>query len=241
MTTGGDVTGQDEVVEELFSLAHKRGIKPQAAREAIERSADRKGLLRRWRRAHAAEARRILAEQERREAEGLAEDSRERHAALKESQLRRREFARSQMRLGQRLDVAMVEAQCISGVPSNMGSFGMKIKGATSGGPALRPEALEDLERHLFVIQARLRMIEQDLDHAKGLGPPARTLMMTTGEKDAMILQQTGRTPEEIYEAYPWLGSPFTIRKVRKMHGLHGKDGTVNPKSIYAKQASGAA
>lgn len=229
------MTEQDEVIEELFALAHRRGIKPQNAREAIEKSTDPKALLRRWRRAHEAEGRRLIAAQERREAEEVAEESRERHGTRQEAELRRRQFARSCMRLGQRLDVALAEAACVSGIPSNMGSFGMKIKGINNGGPALRPEPLEDLEKHLFVIEARIKMVEQDLDHARGLGPSAQTVMMTTAEKDAMILRHTGRTPEEINEAYPWLGSPFTIAKVRKMHGLHSKDGTVNPKSIYAK------
>lgn len=225
------------VVDELYLLAHKRGITPQKAKEAIEKAVEPKKLLRRWRRAHAAEERRILLEQRKREDDARAEDARDRHATFMERQLQRREFARKQMRLGMRLDVAIREAECISGVSSSM-TGATKINAPGGDSVMLLALPLEDLETHLFVIRARLSMIEHDLDHAHGCRP-ARGTQLSTQEKDATIIapEMRGISPEAISEAYPWLGSPLTIRRVRRMHGLYSRDGRPNPKSVNAKVA----
>ena len=227
---------EEQVVDQLYELAHLRGIKPAAARDAIERSRDKRALLRRWRRAHQADSRRIVREIDDAAHQRMVEESERAHAVVRDGARQERERARSRMRLGQRLDVALAEAQSLSGVSAV--SFGDVIsKGAAESSVPRGGPAIEGLETHLFVIRARVEMIEADLDHYQGLVPARQTSQMSTEDKDAMIVSQEmeGHTPEEISEAYPFLGSPLTISRKRREHGLKTKDGTVNPKSIYAR------
>jgi hypothetical protein len=80
-------------------------------------------------------------------------------------------------------------------------------------------------DRHLRVIESRIAQIERSIDEHLGLNAPLNTQAMMSHEKDREILRLEGWSPEDIHDAYPWLGSPRTIRKVRGEHDRRGSDG----------------
>lgn len=91
-----------------------------------------------------------------------------------------------------------------------------------------------DVSRHLRVIEARLREMETEIDTYLGLDTDRVRGRMISNDKDKMICSKEfeGMRPEDLSEAYPFLGSPRTIRRVRSDGGLRGVDGTPKPPEL---------
>lgn len=105
--------------------------------------------------------------------------------------------------------------------------LGMLPAGIGADGTA-DPEVVQaiDLRGDLYVIDARIDRIRDEIRAAQGLSAAKSTVTMSKEEKDAEILAATGVPASKLSTAKPWLGSPETIRRVR--HGA-GRDTLGNP------------
>jgi hypothetical protein len=224
------VDTDEAVIDDLYNLGFKLGIKPFDIKNAVESADDKRELLRGWKRQYKKHERSILASDERRWLNQNAVESNERHADLQRDHAASRRAARERMTLGQRLDALRAEAVLEPG-PGVAALGSTKIKGGESDGappdPALfRTRLGMDMAAHWRWILRHLEMVEDDWDEFLGRGTSRSWSTATTDEKDREIVTKyVGVNSREVSLINPELGSARAIEGVRRRYKLHGKTG----------------
>lgn len=164
-----------------------------------------------------------------------AEKAQERFQDARGVYERERKAERRRMSLPARLQRALDAIKRLSTVPA------AQIEAGVHGGErdfAPKPAETLDVSGHLRVIQARVEAIEEDLDVAQGLARSRDVVRMHGFEKDRIIIEECeGMRAEDVAEAYPYLGSERTIRRIRSLNGRRGVDGTLKPDENGEKAA----
>jgi hypothetical protein len=214
------VDTDEAVIDDLYNLGFKLGIKPFDIKNAVEAADDKRELLRGWKRQYKKHERSILASDERRWLNQNAVESNERHADLQRDHAASRRAARERMTLGQRLDALRAEAVLEPG-PGVAALGSTKIKGGESDGappdPALFRTTLDmRMEAHWIWFLRHIELIENDWDEFLGRGASRSWITASTEEKNRELLSKyVGVHSREVEKIAPWFGSARTISRIR--------------------------
>ena len=210
---------EQDIVAALHHWAGKLGIKPLDARAAILAADDKHALLRRWRRTHAAATRRILADDERKRDEAVAEQAREGHRDAQRQHADIRRAKRTAMTLGARVD-ALFAAWATEAGGGVAQTGDTPVRSSTSAGEPSDPNPIKPLGLalgdHRLWFQRRVEDLEAAWDEYCGLGVARSWTMATREEKDRELLgRYRGVHSSVVSQIAPYLGSKRSIEKVR--------------------------
>ena len=215
----------DALIDDLYITAHLLGIKPQDAKDAIERYPDKRELLRRWKREHERKARGVLISHGRALAKANSDQAAEKHTELQRAQAESRRAARERMPLGQRIDALRTETTLEPG-PGVAALGSTKILGGE--GDQAPPDASEirsalnmTFRAHWVMFERHIEMLEAEWDEFLGRGVAKNWWTASAEEKDREIINRyMGIHSGEVAKIAPWLGSKRKVELVRLAHKL---------------------
>jgi hypothetical protein len=148
-----------------------------------------------------------------------------RGAAPRELERRQRRAAAT---LGVRLDDALRGLTLASTAPA--AALQPRISSSpSSSGPPPRAEIPRAVAQHVTLLEARLEVLERELDAYRGLAAPGDLARLSTDAKNAYIVVAfVGVAAVEVAADFPELGSARTIERVRVEAGLRPSTGEVS-------------